>query len=221
MKPSQCTLNGKFVKLKPNKGEHGMKRNHLKKIVIVAIGFLFLFVAAAGSVGAFPTQTSECGTTGCHDTAGVLTIGSNSTSLSATTGESFGLTLSAGNGAEWIAIKTGWADNSQFSISEEEIEDGSANDTNANSGSITAEVTFIPLSPGTLTIRVWTAAAGDLASSLDITVTVTGQSITTNTPPPDTEGELLWTWRIMMIVLPVSVGLILIVLGVTVFKRRS
>ncbi|MDH4212646.1 MAG: hypothetical protein OEV85_01895 [Candidatus Thorarchaeota archaeon] len=198
-----------------------MKRNRVSRVA-VAIGFLLLLVAtAAGSVGAFPSQTNECGTTGCHDTLGTLTIASNSTSMSATTGEPFALLLDAGNGADWIAIRNGWADNSQFLISVEEVEDGSANDTNTASGAISVEVTFTPLSSGDLTIRIWTAAGGDLASSLDITVTVTGESITTTTPPPNNEADLLWTWRIMMIILPVSVGVVLLILGFTVFKRRS
>jgi hypothetical protein len=198
-----------------------MKRNQMTKTVVVFGFLLFLFIAAAGSVGAFPTQTQECGTVGCHDTHGTLTIASNSTSLNATTGESFVLNLNAGNGAEWIAIRSGWADNSQFMISQEEIEDGSTNDTNAASGAISVAVRFIPLASGNLTIRIWTAAGGDLATSLDIVVNVTGESITTYTPPQNNENDLLWTWRIMMIAIPISVGVILLILGFTVFKRRA
>ncbi len=212
-----------MYRMKLEKGAYGMKRNQLTKVVI-AIGFLLLLVAtAASSVRATPGYSGgdvgECGD--CHETSGTLTLAANSTSLDATTGDAFTLSLDAGNGAQWIAVLAGWADNSQFSISQKTIEDGSTNDTNAASGAISAEITFTPLSPGTLTIRVWTAAGGDLGTSLDITVTVTGQSISTTTPPPDTQGELLWTWRIMMIVLPVSVGVILLIFGVTVFKRRS
>jgi hypothetical protein len=198
-----------------------MKRNHMTKIVVVFGLLSFLFIAAAGSVGAFPTQTLECGSAGCHDTHGTLTIASNSTSLNATTGNSFVLNLNAGNGAEWIAIRSGWANNSQFMISQDEIQDGSTNDTNAASGAISATVRFTPLASGNLTIRIWTAAGGGLATSLDIVVNATGQSITTFTPPPDTEGELIWTWTIMMIAIPISVGLVLLILGVTVFRRRA
>jgi hypothetical protein len=198
-----------------------MKRNQMTKTVVVFGFLLFLFIAAAGSVGAFPTQTQECGTVGCHDTHGTLTIASNSTSLNATTGESFVLNLNAGNGAEWIAIRSGWANNSQFMISQDEIEDGSTNDTNAASGAISVPVRFTPLASGNLTIRIWTAAGGDLATSLDIVVNVTGESITTYTPPQDNENNLLWTWRIMMIAIPISVGVILLILGFTVFKRRA
>ena len=100
-----------------------MKRNQISKIII-ALSFLsLLVVTAAGSVGAFGGQTDECGDSGCHDTLGTLTLVSNSTSLSATTGESFVLEIQAGNGAEWIKIISGWEDNAQFTISQEEIED--------------------------------------------------------------------------------------------------
>ncbi|TFG97897.1 hypothetical protein E4H12_07510 [Candidatus Thorarchaeota archaeon] len=198
-----------------------MKRNQ-KTITIIAFGFLLLLVAtAAGSAGANPSLSNECGTTGCHDTFGTLTIASNSTSMSATTGESFVLRLDAGNGAEWIGIKTGWANNSQFSISEEMIEDGSTNDTNAASGAISVDVTFTPLSPGDLTIRVWTAASGDLASSLDIAITVTGQTITTTTTPPDSGPELYDIWIMLMIVAPVATAVLLIILGYIAIKRSA
>jgi hypothetical protein len=195
-----------------------MKRNHLKRVIAV-LGFsIFLIVAAAGSAGAHPTQTLECGTSGCHDTHGVLTIMSNSTSLDAQTGVSFVLNLQAGNGAEWIAIRSDWASNSQFTISQDEVQDGSANDTNAASGAISALITFIPLSPGNQTIRIWTAAGGDLATSLDVVVNVTGQSITT---PTGTTLDLIWVWSIMIIAVPVTVGVILLLLGVFVFRRKA
>ncbi|TFH06670.1 MAG: hypothetical protein E4H14_10300 [Candidatus Thorarchaeota archaeon] len=197
-----------------------MKRNQLTKTLIV-IGFLsLLVVSAAGSAGAFASQTNECGTSGCHDTLGTLTLVSNSTSVTATTGDSFVLVIQAGNGAEWIKVISGWEDNAQFSVSQIEIEDGSANDTDAVTGAISVTLTFIPLSAGTHTIRIWTAAAGDLASSLDITVTVTGESITTTTTPPPTV-DLLGTWRILMIIVPVATGAILLILGIVAFKRNE
>jgi hypothetical protein len=198
-----------------------MKRNQLPRILVV-IGFLsLLVVAAAGSAGAFGSQTDECGTSGCHDTLGTLTIVSNSTSVSATTGVAFTLAIQAGNGAEWIKVMTGWEDNAQFSISQQEIEDGSVNDTDATTGAITIDLTFIPLSPGTHTIRIWTAAASDLATSLDITVTVTGESITTNTQPTETPINLVATWGMLMIIVPVVTGVILLILGLVAFKRNE
>ena len=198
-----------------------MNRNQFTKSIVV-FGFLALLVVmAAGSVGAFPDQTSECGTSGCHDTSGVLTLSSNSTSVSATTGESFTLEITAGNGAEWLSIKSGWADNSDFTISAPHTEDGTADDTNAASGEITVDVTFTPLTPGTLTIRVWTAAAGDLASSLDIDVTVTGASITTNTEPTTPTLDRYATWVTMMIWVPLAVAAILVVLGIIAFRGKT
>jgi len=201
-----------------------MKRNQLTKIV-VAIGFLALLVAtAAGSVRATPAysggDTDECGNSGCHDTLGTLTLASNSTSLSATTGEPFVLRIDAGNGAEWIAVQTAWADNSQFSISEIVIEDDSVNDTDAVVGEISVELTFIPLTAGDYTIRIWTASASTLATSLDVTVTVTGSAITTIATPTPTI-DLLGTWRILMIIVPVATGAILLILGIVAFKGNK
>ena len=211
--------------MKPKWNDEGMKRNQITKIV-VALSFLLLLVAtAAGSVRATPAysggDTDECGNSGCHGTFGTLTLASNSTSLSATTGEPFVLRIDAGNGAEWIAVQTEWADNSQFSISQKVIEDDSTNDTNAASGAISVDITFTPLSPGDLTIRVWTAASSDLASSLDVAVTVTGQSITTTTEPTDTGLDLVGTWRMLMIIVPVATGVILLILGIVAFKRNE
>jgi len=220
MKLGIYILNSQRYSMKPYGMSTRMKRNQLTKIIF-AIGFLsLLVVAAAGSVGAFGGQTDECGNTDCHNTGGVLTLVSNSTSLSATTGESFVLEIQAGNGAEWVKIISGWEDNAEFSISQEEIEDDSVNDTNIATGEITIGVTFIPLSAGTHTIRIWTASADDLASSLDITVTVTGAAITTaptSAPPID----LLGTWRMLMIIVPVATGVILIILGIVAFKRNE
>ncbi|MFW9908738.1 MAG: hypothetical protein ACFFEF_09200 [Candidatus Thorarchaeota archaeon] len=201
-----------------------MKRNQKTKL-IAAFGFLLLvFIAAAGSVVAIPGYSgtddmNECGS--CHTTLGTLTLASNSTSLDATTGEAFVLDIDAGNGAKWITVLSSWADNSEFQVSTRAVEDGSTNDTNAAVGAISAAITFTPLSPGNLTIRVWTAAGGAIATSLDVVVNVTGQPVTTYTPPPDDTSSLLETWRIMMIVLPVSVGVILLVFGFTAFKRRN
>ncbi|MHA1135820.1 MAG: hypothetical protein ACTSSE_04970 [Candidatus Thorarchaeota archaeon] len=199
-----------------------MKRNQLTKNIFVISFLSLLVVAAAGSVGAFGSETGECGTSGCHDTAGVLTLSSNSTSLSATTGEAFVLEIQAGNGAEWIKVISDWEDNAEFSISQAEIEDGSANDTNAATEEITVDLTFIPLSAGDYTIRIWTAAASDLASFLDIAVTVTGAAITTapttSAPPP---VDLVGTWRIMMILVPVATGVILLLLGIVAFKSNE
>ena len=218
MKRGQYILNGQRYKMKLIWTGARMNRNQKTKI-IVAIGFLsLLVVTAAGSVGAFSSQTNECGTSGCHDTPGVLTLSSNSTSVTATTGDTFTLTIQAGNGAEWVKIITEWEDNSMFLASNIEVEDGSAEDTNAATGAISIDVTFSPTTPGDHTIRIWTAAENHLATSLDITVTVTGETITTTTTTTTTI-DLLGTWRFMMIVVPVATGVILLILGIVAFKR--
>ncbi|MFX1579466.1 MAG: hypothetical protein ACFFBJ_07430, partial [Promethearchaeota archaeon] len=129
-----------------------MKRNHITKLVVV-LSFLVLVVAAASSVVAFPEYTNECGT--CHTTTGTLTLSTNST-VDAETGEQFTLQIDAGNGAEYIAVKSGWADNDVFTISETLVEDGSPEDTNAAVGEISVDITFTPQTNGTYTIRIWT-----------------------------------------------------------------
>jgi hypothetical protein len=194
------------------------------KLVIV-MSFLILGLAAVSSITAFESQAGECGTSGCHDTPAVLTLASNSTSVTTTTGTPFVLQIDAGNGAEWVSMKTGWADNSNFTISESHVEDDTTADTNAASGEITVEVTFTPLSPGNLTIRIWTAAGSDLATSLDIDVTVTGETITptftTTTPPPDPSAELYDIWVQMMIWVPIASGIILLFLGYIAIRRNG
>ena len=197
-----------------------MKRKQSVKLFIVMMGFLILSLAAAGSITAFPSQANECGSSGCHDTAGVLTLASNSTSVSATSGTPFTLQIDAGNGAQWVSIKPGWADNSNFTVSDSHVEDDSADDTNGASGEITVIVTFTPLSPGNLTIRVWTAAGSDLASSIDIDVEVTGQTITTVTPPPDPSEQLYEIWTILMMVAPIATGVLLAIFGYIAIKRN-
>ncbi|MFW9965253.1 MAG: hypothetical protein ACFFCX_16895 [Candidatus Sifarchaeia archaeon] len=193
-----------------------MKRNHATKLLIV-MSFIVLSVAAANSVVAFPDSASECGNIGCHETRGTLTLTTNST-VDAETGIPFVLQIDAGSGAHYIAVKSGWADNSFFTISEPLIEDDSTNDTNASTGEISVEITFTPLTNGTYTIRIWTVgpAASDLAESFDVTVTVTGETGTTPTPTAD----LYEIWSMMMIVVPIATGLILVVFGYLALRRK-
>jgi len=179
------------------------------------MGLLVLLVAATGSVIAYPTYTNECGGVGCHDTHSTLTITTNST-VDAETGVSFTLQINAGNGADYIAIKGGWADNDYFTISEPLVQDDSTNDTNATDGEISVDITITPLTNGTFTLRIWTAAGGDLAESFDVTVTVTGESGTTPPPPVDLYG----IWSMMMIWVPITSGVILLILGYLAFRRK-
>ncbi|KXH73575.1 MAG: hypothetical protein AM326_10545 [Candidatus Thorarchaeota archaeon SMTZ-45] len=190
-----------------------MKRNHIMKLLVV-MSFLTLVIAAASSVVAFPDNTGECGNSGCHDTLTTLTLTTNST-LDAETGVPFVLQVDAGNGAEYIAVKGGWADNDYFTISEPLVQDDSTNDTNANDGEISVDITFIPISNGTYTIRIWAAAGGDLARSFDVTVTVTGESGTTPPPPAD----LIGIWGSMMVLVPLATGVILLIFGYFALRR--
>jgi hypothetical protein len=195
--------------------------------LVIALSFLILSLMAVNSITAFEDQASECGTPSCHDTAGTLTLASNSTSVTTTAGSPFVLQIDAGNGAEWVSMKTGWADNDDFSMSESHVEDDSASDTNAVSGAITVVVTFTPLSAGIKTIRIWTAAGSDLASSLDVTVNVTASTTTpttttpTTTTPPEPTINLYEVWVQMMIWVPIASGLILLFLGYIAIRRNG
>ncbi|MHA2024499.1 MAG: hypothetical protein ACW98U_01265 [Candidatus Thorarchaeota archaeon] len=199
-----------------------MKRKHTMTLIIL-MGFLILSLAAVSSITAFESQANECGTSGCHDTAGTLTLASNATTVNATTGTPFVLQIDAGNGAEWISMKAGWAENSNFTVSERHIEDESASDTNAVSGEISVMVTFTPISPGNFTIRIWTASGSDLASSIDVDVTVTGPpvTITTTTTPPDPSEGLYEIWVMLMWAAPVATAVILVILGYIAIRRNA
>ncbi|MFW9786578.1 MAG: hypothetical protein ACFFE2_00525 [Candidatus Thorarchaeota archaeon] len=190
-----------------------MKRNHATKLIVV-MSFLVLVIAAANSVVANSDYTSECGN--CHTNTGTLTVTTNST-VDAETGDSFTLQIEAGNGAEYIAIKSGWADNDYFMVSEPLVQDGSTNDTNGAAGEISVAITFTPFTNGTYTIRIWTAAAGALSDSFDVAVNVTGEPGTLpTTPPPLDRVEI---WRMMMIGVPIVTGVLLIIFGYLAFRR--
>ncbi|MFW9806097.1 MAG: hypothetical protein ACFFFK_05150 [Candidatus Thorarchaeota archaeon] len=192
-----------------------MKRNHITKLMVI-LSFLVLVFAATGSVVANPEYTTECG--GCHTNTGTLTLSTNST-VAAETGDPFILQITAGNGAEYIAVKSGWADNDYFTISETLVQDDSTNDTNGSAGEITVDITFTPLTNGTHTIRIWTAAAGALSESFDVTVTVTGAAGTTPTTPPPVDLEGIWD--MMVIWVPATTAVILVILGYIALRRRQ
>ncbi len=196
-----------------------MKRNHTMKL-LVAMSFLVLLVAATSSVVANPGLTGECGVgSGCHETFGTLTLTTNST-VDAETGVSFTLQIDAGNGAEYVSVLGGWADNDYFTISQPQIQDSSTNDTNAATGEISVEITFTPLTNGSYTLRIWAVgpALSDLAESFDVTITVAGPSGTVTTPTPPV--DLVGIWTSMMIWVPVVTGLILLFFGYLAFKRN-
>ncbi|MFX1561346.1 MAG: hypothetical protein ACFFBL_12220 [Promethearchaeota archaeon] len=197
-----------------------MKRNHAMRLFLV-MGFFVLILAATNSVVANPGLTSECGMSGgCHETHGTLTLTTNST-VDAETSVPFVLQIEAGNGAEYIAIKSDWENNNFFTISESLVQDDSPDDTNASNGEISVEITFTPLSNGTYTIRIWTVgeAGSDLADSFDVTVTVTGEQGTTPTPPPTTV-DLYGIWRMMLLWVPGATAVILVIFGYLAIRRK-
>ena len=148
-------------------------------------------------ITAFPTSTSECGTSGCHDTVN-LTITSNATGLvNATVGEPFTLNINAegyteGDQEFYVNIEPSWADNDQFSFTTTSVQDNGVGDLNSNLNEIAISVEFTPLSIGTHTLRIWTAGKNDVAGSLDIAVSA---AYNENAPfidsPPDIEYEYL------------------------------
>jgi hypothetical protein len=157
-----------------------------------------MFIAAGASMTiAFPSSTSECGTSGCHDTA-TLTISSNATgTVNATVGESFILNLDAGGytGGDqefYVSIESSWADNDQFTFNVTSIQDNGAGDFNANINEISISVEITPLSLGIHTLRIWTAGKSVVAGSLDVTVSAEYDA---NAPlinsPSDIEYEYL------------------------------
>ena len=127
---------------------------------------------------AFPSSTSECGNSGCHDSA-TLTITSNATgTVNATVGEPFILNIDAGgySGGDrefYVSIESSWADNDQFSFTATSIRDNGTGDLNSNLNEISISVDFTPISVGTYTLRIWTAGKNDVAGSLDVTVSST------------------------------------------------
>ncbi|MDF1540153.1 MAG: hypothetical protein P1Q69_14755 [Candidatus Thorarchaeota archaeon] len=150
----------------------------IKSKVTILIVFTLVLAGFYGANNAIASlgQTAECG--GCHNTSGVLILTSNASgTVDAIVGVSFMLVVDAsgytgGDNEFAISLQANWADNNEFDFTAEEIVDGSLSDKNAATNEIQAEYTFTPLTEGTQTIRIWTAAAGDLATSLDVTVSV-------------------------------------------------
>lgn len=172
--------------LKNHLGERVMKSS--KKLSIVII-FCFLTIVFSGAYSAIgrPTFTNECGSSGCHDTH-TMTISSNATGpVNANVGVSFTLVVDATSndggaksGDMAVAVLSGWADNNQFSFTDQSIIDDAAGDSNANIAEMTVTFTFTPLNAGSWTLRIWTGAKGDLAQVLDVSVSVI---LADSTPP--------------------------------------
>jgi hypothetical protein len=174
-------------------------RKPFKSLILLSLLSLIFIAAGASMTIAFPSSTSECGTSGCHDTL-TLTISSNATgTVNATVGESFILNLDAGGYIEgdqefYLSIESSWADNDQFTFNATSIQDNGAGDLNSNLNEISISVEVTPQSPGTHTLRIWTAGKNDVAGSLDVTVLAEfGTSAPLIDSPSDIEYEYLTT----------------------------
>ncbi|MFX0055798.1 MAG: hypothetical protein ACFFAX_16065, partial [Promethearchaeota archaeon] len=158
----------------------------IKKITII-IAFCFLAIGLVGAYTALgkPDYTAECGT--CHTTSpSDVTISSNATgTVDADLGSQFSLVVSSSSAATKAgdtatAVLSGWADNNQFSFTDQSILDNDPGDTNSNIGQMTVTFAFTPIAVGTWTLRIWAAAKGGHSASLDVTVSVTSSD---STPP--------------------------------------
>ncbi len=193
-----------------------MKLKVVKRAILVT-SFLTLLVASASMALAFPSNNNPCSQ--CHDTTDVLTLTSNATgTVDATQDVSFVLQVDASNGAEMIKIVSDWSNNDQFSFSVMEIDDEDANDTDSAIGEITVEITITPLSGGTHTIEIWTAAAGELSATVQISVDVAGDTPTTPTAPTTDPTE---TWTTMMYLFNAVTVVVLIVFAIIMLKRTK
>ncbi|MFW9806564.1 MAG: hypothetical protein ACFFFK_07535 [Candidatus Thorarchaeota archaeon] len=172
-------------------------RKSFKTLILLSILSLMFIIAGASMITAFPSSTTECGTSGCHDTLN-LTITSNATGLvNATVGEPFTLNIIAegyieGDQEFYVKVESSWADNDQFSFTPTSVQDNGVGDLNSNLNEIAISVEFTPLSIGTYTLRIWTAGRNDVAGSLDVAVSA---AYNENAPlidsPSDIEYEYL------------------------------
>ncbi len=145
--------------------------------VFIILGLLVTITGLASFSLARLGYTAECGL--CHSTSGVLTLTSNATgTVNAYVDTPFALVVEStgytgGDNEYAISLQADWEDNNDFSFTPIEVQDGSASDENPTTNEIQATLVFTPLSSGTFTIRIWVASAGGLATSLDVTVSVT------------------------------------------------
>lgn len=199
-----------------------MKRKILMGLPIV-IGVFVLLLASSSLVIASPGSTSECGTSGCHDDFNVIDLTSDATgTIDAIQGVNFTIQYTTDTSSDLLKVLGGWANNSQFLLYGNVVADNEVGDLNSADGIITADVTFTPLVPGTLTIRAWVATTGGIGDSLDVTVTVTeNTSFTTPTTTPPDDFDPIATWEFMMIVINPLAGVILILLAFIILRKTK
>ncbi|MHA2069103.1 MAG: hypothetical protein ACXABY_32475 [Candidatus Thorarchaeota archaeon] len=205
-----------------------MKRKPLLNLLVILLLVTITFGAAYSAI-AFPDNTNECNI--CHTNAGVLGLSSNATeTVNATVGTPFFLLLDADNGADAIAIRNAWANNTRFIFTTELVEDNDAADTNSNVGEISVTVNFTGRAAGNFTIRIWAASTGLVSTSLDVAVEVhprdTGTNTTTPTTPttpttttPDPEQALIETWITLSYIVVPGFAIGMAIIWVISFRR--
>ncbi|MFX1263300.1 MAG: hypothetical protein ACFFAZ_14560 [Promethearchaeota archaeon] len=210
-----------------------MKKQHRRMTLVIATLVISVFILASSSF-AIPDYNPNCALqAGCHTTVGT-TLSTNATgTIEATRGVSFLLIIDASDSTEHIAIsiKDGVADNGEFTISDDVVWDGDAEDANGNVGEIQASITFTPRTVGSFVIRIWSAETGGVGRSVDINVDVaentattsppTSTPPTTTTPPPTTpsQEELIAIWELMMYTITPASAVVLAILGLFVLRR--
>jgi hypothetical protein len=211
-----------------------MKKQHRRMTLVIATLVISVFVMASGSF-ASPNFGADCGSAGCHTNAGT-TLSTNATgTIEATRGVSFLLIIDAGDGAGAISMQDGDADNGEFTISDDVVEDGDAEDTNGNSDEIQASITFTPQTAGSFVIRIWSGGSGRIGMSVSLNVNVaeptgptTSTTPPTSTPPTTTTPtgpttltpeELIAIWELMMYIITPASAVILALLGWFVLRR--
>ena len=198
-----------------------MKRTH----AIIIFGFLgiLLFVSAgANIVSATLTNTSECGTTNCHDSNTAIIINSDVTgTVNANVDEDFTISIDATGGAKLLRIEKPWANNVFFDYSTQLVHDNEAGDTDAAADAISAEITVTPLSGGDYTIRIWVAGEPPEANYIDISVSVEGATTGFTTTEPVDPQELVNIWYTLMYILIPSIGILMVVLAIFVIRRSD
>ncbi|MFQ5832646.1 MAG: hypothetical protein ACE5H4_08095 [Candidatus Thorarchaeota archaeon] len=189
-----------------------------KAQLLISLALISIIFIAAPFALSFPGQVTEC--SDCHTSIGPLQLSSNATgTVQAFVGVPFILFFDA-PGAGALSIQSGWANNSQFSFSTQLVEDNSGGDLDPNVDAIEASITITPLSEGSYTIRVWSAAAGALAVSLDVPINASQNTGTTITTTPTGQGEIdkwFMTWLIMFS----GMALVLIVLSIGIWRRAT
>ena len=174
-----------------------MKKQAKSFILISFVAVLLIFVAGASMTFGFPSSTSECGNSGCHDTLS-LTVTSNATgTVSATVGTPFLLNIDASGYTEgdlsfYVAIESAWANNDQFTFAATSVQDNSGADLNSNADEISISVEFTPISAGTHTLRIWAGGKNDVAGSLDVTVDAAYDA---NAPIIDTPADIEYEYE--------------------------